>query len=100
MQCGRCRGSDAGACVAVGRDVFEAPVIPRHVAIREGDADARVAGKPAVLPGEHVARRVGVDESPEGQRSSGPRRWVCIVHDLAEADPETKGEQGNAADSR
>ena len=34
--------------------MLETPKIARHVAVEECDPDARVDGKPAVLPGKHV----------------------------------------------
>jgi hypothetical protein len=70
--------------------VLEAPEVARHVTIREGYADAGVDGKPAVLPGEHVARCIGVDESPPPKPADEP-----ASHALGERrDVGRRGRQG------
>jgi len=38
--------------------------IARHIAVDERDADSRVDGKPAVVRGEHVGSRLGIEEAP------------------------------------
>ena len=38
--------------------------IARHIKVDERDADTRVDGKPAVLRGEHVGSRLGIEEAP------------------------------------
>jgi hypothetical protein len=45
--------------------VFQALKIARYVAVDHRDADARVYGKPAVLPGEHVGSRRSVEHMSE-----------------------------------
>jgi hypothetical protein len=45
--------------------MLETPKIARHVAVEERDPDARVDGKPAVLPGNHVGGGRGVEEASE-----------------------------------
>jgi len=47
----------------VSEKMFEAPKIARHIAIDQRDPDARVDGKPAVLPGEHVGGGRGVEQA-------------------------------------
>ena len=50
---------------AVSKQVFQALKIARHVAVDECDPHARVDGKPAVLPGEHVGGGRGVEQASE-----------------------------------
>ena len=45
--------------------MFETLKIARHVAVDHRDLDARVDGKPAVLPGKHVGGGRSVDEASE-----------------------------------
>jgi pyrimidine-nucleoside phosphorylase/thymidine phosphorylase len=52
--------------------VFEALEVVRDVAISERDAHARIDGKPAVPPGEHVGGGLGVDESPPSDPADEP----------------------------
>ena len=56
-------GSSGSGPGTVPQEVLEAPQVARHVPVHEGDADARVDGKTAVLPGEHVGGGLGVEES-------------------------------------
>jgi hypothetical protein len=58
-------GPGAGA-----QEVREALKVARHVAIQKADADARVDGEAAVLPGEHVGRGLGVERVSFGKTSA------------------------------
>jgi hypothetical protein len=53
--------------------MLEALEVARHVAVYEGDADARVYGKTAVLPGAHVGGGLGVEESVAEEPAHEPR---------------------------
>jgi hypothetical protein len=61
-----------GGAGAIAQEVFEALEVVRDVAISERDAHARIDGKPAVLPGEHVGGGLGVDESPPSEPADEP----------------------------
>ena len=58
----------------VPQQVFQALKGARHVAVDECDSDARVYGKPAVLPGEHVGGGRGVEQArkPEPADHAAP----------------------------
>jgi hypothetical protein len=59
----------------IPEEALEALEVARHVAVQEGDADARVDGEAAVLPGEHV-----------GGFRHGGRRGGHVSLDLVEED--------------
>jgi len=48
---------------AIPQQVLERLKIAGHVAVDERDPDARIDGKPAVLPGEHVGGRSSVEQA-------------------------------------
>jgi YD repeat-containing protein len=50
-----------GPCT-VSQHVFETPTIARNIAVDERDPDACVDRKHAVLPGNHVGGRIGIEE--------------------------------------
>ena len=56
-----------GGAGAIADEVLEALEVSRDVAISERDTHARIDGKPAVLPGEHVGGGLGVDEAPPSE---------------------------------
>ncbi len=53
----------------VSQEMLERLKTARYVAVEERDADARISGTPAVLPGEHVDGGLGIDEPPPGEPS-------------------------------
>ena len=52
--------------------MFEAPVVARHVSVHERDPHARVDGKPAALPGEHVGGGRGVEPAAAAEPADYP----------------------------
>ena len=69
----------------IPQQMFQALKIAGHVAVDQRDADARVHRKPAVLPGEHVGGRSGVEQVSEPKPADhaaahplGERRQVGV----------------------